>query len=309
MAFEKDKAFKDALHRDPRALLHLVGRLSVEADAVVKDIPTELIVPGKIADGLLHVTTGGLSRLELVEAVSWWKDWERVRLCKRTMAAMMLEEHEKLDLAVTVLLMLEEGLTGGGPPYKLDYDRGGGFAGARVTWVVLPWIDASVVLDFDFRNLMHLVPLMRHTVADMVEAGRRIAETGDENMMALYLALGARRYDRDVLRRWLKMMERAIMEIGRTTWFGQDLLAEGRAEGMQAGIEKGRQEGARDQVVRTIRTLLRSTHPNLADHAHIDLIQTPEQGEQILTALIQAKDEEQALAALAAPLRRPDPVA
>jgi predicted transposase YdaD len=178
-----------------------------------------------------------------------------------------------------------------------------------------------VVLDFDFRNLMHLVPLMRHTVADMVEAGRRIAETGDENMMALYLALGARRYDRDVLRRWLKIMERAIMEIGRTTWFGQDLLAEGRAEGLQAGIEqgfekgiekgieKGRQEGARDQVVRTIRALLRSTHPNLADHAHIDLIQTPEQGEQILTALFEAKDEEQALAALVASLQRPDPVA
>jgi uncharacterized protein (DUF2252 family) len=195
--------------------------------------------------------------------------------------------------------------------------------------VVLPWVDASVVLDFDLRNLMHLVPLMRHTVADMVEVGRRIGETGDENMMALYVALGARRYDRDVLRRWLKIMERAIMEIGRTTWFGQDLLAEGRAEGMQAGIEqgfekgiekgrqegiekgieKGRQEGARYQVVRTIRALLRSTYPNLADHAHIDLIQTPEQGEQILTALFEAKDEEQALAALAAPLQRPDPVA
>jgi hypothetical protein len=66
---------------------------------------------------------------------------------------------------------------------------------------------------------------------------------------------------------------------------------------MQADLEQVRQEG-RDRMVRVIRALLRNTRPDLVDHAHIDPIQTHGQGEQILTALIQAKDEEQAPAAL-----------
>lgn len=114
-------------------------------------------------------------------------------------------------------------------------------------------------------------------------------------MKTLFLLLGQKRYDMSDLRKWLHMLDRAIIEIGETTPLGQDLIN----RGLERGLERGREEG-RVRTVRLIRGFLRRVYPKLAEHSAIDKVPTLERADQLLDQLYLAESEHSALAAIMA---------
>jgi predicted transposase YdaD len=150
---------------------------------------------------------------------------------------------------------------------------------------------------------MHLVPLMKHTREQAREAARRIKASGDENLMALFLALGGKVYDRDELERWLAVMNQAILEIASTTSFGQDLMEMGRAKGVEAGRKEGRKEADhenRARIVDRVRDLLQRRFPDLVDHPSLKKVRTSERALRLLEGVLEAKSRKAVLEALSA---------
>lgn len=301
----QDHGFKYALENDPRGLLHLTGRLPINARAEVQPVGTAIRPPGKLADSLVLVKTGSRTWLDHTEALSSWHSRERLAITRRTLTGVLIPKYYRYKIYPTILLMLEEGV----PkqlPETIITDRGGAFGGIRPNWVKLWESPAGELLDLDRQYLMHLVPLMKHTKTEAREAARRVRNLGDEAQITLFLALGERRYDKNELRRWIGMFHDAVIEIGKTTSFGQELMDLGRKEGLAQGLEKGLAKGrrkglaegleqGREQgltgVLTAIRGCLEVSHPKLANHRSIRRIATLEQANDILVRLVRAKTE------------------
>lgn len=291
----RDHGFKYAFEKDPRGLLHITGQLPISAKADVRVLNTELLAPGKLADSLVLVKTAAGTWLDHTEALSFWHSRERLAIMRRALTGALIPKYYRYKIYPTILLMLEEGLPKSLPETILT-DRGGAFAGIRPNWVKL-WESAAVdVLDLDRRHLLHLVPLMRHTRTEAKEAARRVRETGDEGQITLFLLLGERRYPKEELRRWIGMFHNAVVEIGKTTPFGRELIDAGRKEGRRKGREEGRKEGREEgreegltSLLSAIRGYLGTAFPALAADPAIDRITTLEQASNILEQLFRAE--------------------
>jgi hypothetical protein len=263
------------------------------------------------------VTYAGRRSLNHSEAVSGWHAREELPLALRVIALIGIPAYAKLPVDVNVLVMLKGGAVE--LPERLHHDRGGGYGGALPNWIRLWEVSATPILEGNRIGVMHLVPLMKHTREQAREAARRIKASGDENLMALFLALGGKVYDRDELERWLAVMNQAILEIASTTPFGQDLMEMGRAKGVEAGRKEGLREGRKegrtegrkeglreadqkscDRVVGMVRDLLQSRFPDLVDHPSLNKLLTSERAFRLLEGLLEAKSRKSVLEALSA---------
>lgn len=282
---QQDHGFKYAFENDPRGLLHITGRLPITAKAEVRLLDTALLAPGKVADSLVLVKSDSGAWLDHTEALSFWHSRERLAIMRRALTGALIPKYYRYKIYPTILLMLDERLPKRLPETILN-DRGGAFSGIRPNWVKLWESAASDVLDLDRRHLMHLVPLMRHTRAEAKEAAKRVRETADEGQITLFLMLGERRYPKEELQRWIGMFHNAVVEIGKTTSFGKELIDAGRQEGR----EKGREEGL-VRLLTAIRGYLSNAFPGLAADPAIDRISTLEQAGKVLERLFRVKSE------------------
>lgn len=114
------------------------------------------------------------------------------------------------------------------------------------------------------------------------------------------------------------MFHNAVVEIGKTTSFGQELMDVGRKEGMEQGLAKGLERGlvkgrrkglaegleqgleqglkqgleqGLSGLVAGIRSYLEVSYPRLSGHRSIGRIATLEQANEILVRLVRAKSE------------------
>ena len=102
------------------------------------------------------------------------------------------------------------------------------------------------------------------------------------------------------------MFHNAVVEIGKTTSFGQELMEVGRKEGMEQGLAKGLERGLAkgrrkglaeglekglSGLVAGIRSYLEVSYPRLSSHRSIGRIATLEQANAILVRLLRAKSE------------------
>lgn len=85
------------------------------------------------------------------------------------------------------------------------------------------------------------------------------------------------------------MFHNAVVEIGKTTSFGQELIEVGRKEGLEKGLEKGL-----TGLTVAIRAYLESAYPKLANDRSIDRIGSLEQASTVLKKLYRAKSEAEA---------------
>jgi hypothetical protein len=307
----RDKGFKDAFANDPRAMLHIMGSVPLDAVATVEPAGSEVVTPSKLADGLAVVTWGERTWLHHSEALSWLTGRETDPIALRVLGIIAIPRYAKLPLDVNILLMLKQGA----PkrlPRRLHHEREGGYGGARPRWIRLWKVSAKPILEANRVGVMHLVPLMKHTRAEAQEAARRIKESGDENLMTMFRALACRVYDRSEVERWLPVMNQALIEIAQTTSFGQELVEVGRADGLKKGLKKGRREGRlegrleeaeqrRLRLIKIIEGQLARAFPRLVGHPALAEIGTVEQAEQVLDRLLAARTSQAALEALTDP--------
>jgi hypothetical protein len=303
----QDKGFKDAFANDPRAMLHIMGSVPLDAVATVEPVGSEVVTPGKLADGLAVVTWGERTWLHHSEALSWLTERDTDPIALRVLGIIAIPKHAKLPLDVNILLMLKKGA----PkrlPRRLHHEREGGYGGARPRWTRLWHVRAKPILDANRLGVMHLVPLMKHTRAEVREAARRIKESGDENLMTMFRALACRVYDRSEVESWLPVMNQALIEIAQTTSFGQELVEVGRADGLKTGRQEGKREGRleaveqhRVRVIKFIESHLAQAFPELVGHPALARIGTVEQAEEVFDRLLAARTVQAALDALTGP--------
>jgi flagellar biosynthesis/type III secretory pathway protein FliH len=160
------------------------------------------------------------------------------------------------------------------------------------TWLRLYQTPASEALALDCPSAWALVPLMLHSEEELDEAGLRLAKTRNENAIVQFLLFAARKYDRNELRRRYGMFEQATVEIAKTTEFGQEIMQAGRREGLEEGMEKGRQV-----MLDAIRAVLRRKFPTLAEHPAIQMVSL-DRANSVLDQIFQADTESAALAAI-----------
>lgn len=198
------------------------------------------------------VKTDSGTWLDHTEAPSFWHSRERLAIMRRALTETLIPKYYRYKIYPTILLMLDEGLPKKLPETILN-DRGGAFAGNRPNWVKLWESAAADVLDLDHRHLTHLVPLMKHTRKMRRRQPNAFARWDTKARMTLFLLLGERQYPQEELRSWIGMFHNAVVEIGKATSFGKELIDVGRKEGR----EKGREEGLMS-LLGAIRTKWRS---------------------------------------------------
>jgi hypothetical protein len=296
-----DQAFKDLADYDIRGMMHITGRLRIDAEATVTKVPSEIRGPAKLADHVGIVRTHEGTRLDETEAVWDWQDEEEAAIVERigTLAQVPpLKVHTEITL--TIVLLNEAGAPTD-RKQELMVRRGKYRSIIEPYWVELYNSPAELAFEVNSPEALAMIPLMRHTDQDLVEAKRRLERMGNEGALAQFLHLVDKRhgnYAKTDLRRRLGMFERVTMEAAKSTefarmlWEGERRQAveqgrqEGLEQGLEQGLEKGREEGlaqglqSRDQereegrqrILRVIRRTLSRKFPDLADHPALELV-------------------------------------
>ena len=303
-----DHGFKDLAEFDPRALLHLTGRLPITAQATITKVGPEVLAPGKLADYLAIVESDQGDWLDHTEAVTWWGADQEQAITERVMTAMLVPSLKHLGIGVNILLMDQRGAPVE-PKVTLSIRRMDAVTHVTPRWFPIWTYPAQDALALGRERMLALVPLMEHSESELDEAGRRLVRIGDPDMMVQFLLFASRKYDSNELRRRYGMFERATIEIAKTTWLGQDIMRvgmeAGREEGLQEGREEGREEGleegleqGRQRMLDSIRRALRHRFPGLAEHGAINEIPSMEAAQDILDKVYMAETEAAALAAI-----------
>jgi hypothetical protein len=96
-----DHGFKDLAESDPRAMMHLTGRLPITAEATVTKVGPEVRAPAKLADHLSIVETPEETWLDQTEAVGWWTTEQRDAVRERITAATLVPGFKGLKIKLT----------------------------------------------------------------------------------------------------------------------------------------------------------------------------------------------------------------
>jgi hypothetical protein len=268
----------------------------MDAEATVTKVGPEIRSPAKLADHIMVVQTLEADWIDHNEAVSWWKDDTERWVAERVGTLAMVPELKKHNnIRVTITLLERRGA-----PAKrsltLMVDRGDYSGIVRPRWVEMYSIPAREAFEADTPEALAMVPLMDSTPQDLVEAKRRLEEIGNENSLAQFLALAARKCDSNELRRQLGMFERATMEMVRSSEWVLAITETARHEAREAGLQEGRQEGRQEGVLRSLRRVLSHRFPGLREAS---LARIPEDRlEGVLEAVLEADTEDSALAAI-----------
>jgi hypothetical protein len=307
-----DQAFKDLADYDLRGMMHLTGRLHIDAVAKVSKLPSEIRGPAKLADHVGIVETAGGSYVEETEAVWDWGPEEEVAIVERLGTLWQVpsvKAHRNIKL--TIVLLNEDGAPDDRKE-RLMVSLGSFFAGVHPVWVKFYEVPAALALEVGSAEALAMVPLMRHTLEDLEEARCRLKAIGKESALAQFLFMVDRRYGKNGKGRQLGMFERVTMEAARSTEFARVMFEAERREALETGRKRGLEEGkelgkelgrelAREQyrqgLIRMVRRVLASRFPDLADHPGLESVPF-DRVEDLCDRVVAADNSSIALAAI-----------
>ena len=269
----------------------------------VERVGPEILRNPRHVDGAYFIEEGGRRHIEHIEAQALYRGDEPERLA---WYGVDLYHEFRLPVRSTLVLLFENR-----SPAKIRPGWRGDGGDVRVSSkfrVTRLWEqDAAEVLRQDHPEPLEWTPVLLHDDRACLEAYRRLHSRDDRDSLLNFMLLGGFRYGIDRWREVLKgygeqVMYDNVLDMLEGDDFGREIIARierrgeerGREEGLERGVEKGREE--------ELRTLIRSScadyFPGL-DTAAIDSVTDLHRLRVIAAAVLRARSEDEARAALA----------
>ncbi len=286
MRRQHDQFFKTLAEADPRGLLDMLGILPLDREAEVSPLDREMVRDPVLIDQGFVIHESHADWIAHIEAFSDIadEDWERV-----LWYAAELTVRTRLPVRSTVLLMLEQ-YAPKFAPLRCEVRRGGFVASLEIQTVRIWEVPASRLLQTGRPRLLTWVPMTQASEEDWLEAGRKIAWTGDGLLSETFQVLGEMRYGKSI---WEEFLERKGLKMIRT-----EILRK-HSPTVQGWFEEGRQEGRLELARDLLRETVQSRFPSLLGYLPADAsLDDVEALRKTIHAVMSAQTEQEAKAAI-----------
>ena len=250
-----DRLMKSVIAEDPRDIYYLTGR-PLSPDAVVQPMVQEAPLSLPVMDWWLTVTDGGQSFADIFEFKAAYKSGMQKQVFQYAMRAYLLKD---LPVRCTTIITSPKRFP---RKYKeIEAVVRPGIASVTFDTILLSEKDASIALNSGRPRLLSLVPLMRTTWDQLLEAARRFRADTEDARQWFWRAVGMKYPKVEVDRLFGEVgMTNAIMERLFEEMYPDSVWAEEeRAEACQ----EGEQKGLRREALEMIRRVLSKRFPSI----------------------------------------------
>ena len=307
-----DGRFKILAEEYPDLLLRLLGIVGPGMKTQPIDIVRELQLDPVQADHVYRIGPADSGRLVHFEAIT---SWRAQRVPVLALYRFLLMHKFKLPVSSYIVLMAEK-YAPRTLPAKVVYEEPDGIRIEAPYQVIRLWeIDPSIAFERGAEPLLPWVPLLKGGAAEFEQASAAIEWLVDhpggapypaEVMVSNLATLATLRYDKDAISHFLERLKTKIMlstDLFVESWLYQDGLAAGEAKGEARGEAKGEAKGQLDGKRSSVRLALHKKFPALAASTDLNQIRSSEVLDNLLLAIMDARDADDARAALEAALR------
>lgn len=256
-----DRLSKDLAEDDPRALLHLMGELPINADASVVAESPELGFSPLEVDHLFRIRHQEREWLSHYEVQTRWRASMPQRM-GRYGALLALKHNLPVE---STLVMLVERFAPRDIPDRTELNLGSVRCSHHYRVVRFWELDAAALLSLDRPRLLPWVALMNTTPEAAREALSRLQKLQDRDLAFRFRVLAGLRYPNkeglDVLiERLNKMLTKEML---KDSWAYMEVLEEGVAEGLEQGRGLGLAAGRDEEARRLLARMLAVRFPEL----------------------------------------------
>lgn len=262
-------------------MLHVFGALPLDASAEVEHIDREVNLGTRRIDHAYRVTHQGRSRIEHFEITTSYRHLDFEKLFDYPT---LLEIKYALPVNTRIVLMTKRSMPAR-VPRKCLINLGGSTRRFHDVNLVRVWrLPASLALSLDRQSTWPWVMLMDSSVEEQKEAVRRVAGTGNRELISRLAMLCGLRYGKEGAWRIIESMDNLITrEMMRESSVVQTWLEEGEEVGLEKGIEKGIEKGRRAEATRVLRLILAKRFQSIPAWVEDRLLSAdPEQLEELV---------------------------
>ena len=288
-----DRLLKSLADDDPRSLLHLFGIVPISDEALVETLPRAVSAPLPEVDHLYAVGAKDGKRLVHLEFQTHYRRDLPDRLTRY-----VLSLHLQYGLPVQCVLVL---LVARHAPVEIPREHEiqlGGLSVRLNYQIVRLWeIPGREALEMREARILPLIPLLRVSTEELVEAARRIVASPDKARAIEFLTFSGLRYDKNQFNYLLEAARMRILteEMLKESSFYQMILE----EGIEKGIEKGKEQAEAD-LRDAIRELVAARFAERTDLAALDQIKDSGRLRQIMSVAIHAQSASEVTSAILA---------
>jgi predicted transposase YdaD len=303
-----DGRFKILAEEYPDLLLRLLGIVGPGMKTQPIDLVRELQLDPVQVDHVYRIGDEDSGRLVHFEAITSWRT-QRIPLL--ALYHLLLLRKFKLPVSSYVVLMAEK-YAPKTLPVRVVYEEPDGLRIDTPYEVIRLWeIDPSVAFEPGCEPLLPWVPLLKGGAAEFAQASAAIERLFDHPEQAPYAVdvmvsnlatLATLRYDKDAISHFLERLVTKIMlstDLFTESWLYKDGEAAGRAAGRAEGEAKGEAKGKRASLL----LALKHKFPAIAPPPEISQIDSSEELDQLLVAILEAHNADEARAAIQAAVR------